>query len=178
MFFQDDRFHPTADDDDYDYQPDDNSTIAPLSMTSSVSTKRIKRRRLLDATKLEDPGFHRIVHKMTHGKPVNIDIYSTNMTPGNAIRGAITGVRHYHCRVGSTDEYQFFKVSDCRSSPQVGREPNKEALILYFDTPDQYEKHMKSPVSAELKQQWNDRATRYRRKREMAQETKGDVVVK
>jgi hypothetical protein len=149
-------------DDDYNYLPEDNSIDDYVSLSSSASTNRKKQRRLLDASLLQDKRFHRFLEPVNGGKPVAVDVYSTSSVPGSPIRGAVTGSKYYQYRTGSVDEYQFFKVTDCRGKTMVGRPPNSEPISLFFDSPEQYEKHFSTKVPAEEKQRWADRAVRYR----------------
>ena len=64
------------------------------------------------------------------------------------IRNAVTGAR-YDILVGSIDEDILFKVIDAS-----GRNGRREPLMLYYDSPEQYEKHHLTIVSTEVKQIW------------------------
>lgn len=91
--------------------------------------------------------------KWTDGKyykNVTIEIYGSGQT-GSRIRNAVSGQR-YNFLVGSVDEDLFFKVTDSRA--HYGR---KEALHLYYDTPEQYENHHFTTVSQNVKNSWNDK---------------------
>ena len=71
---------------------------------------------------------------------------------GSCIINAVTGSK-YNIKVGSAEENIFFKVTD--SSGLNGR---NEPLILYYDSPEQYENHYFTNVLPEAKQQWRQRA--------------------
>lgn len=66
---------------------------------------------------------------------------------GSRIRNAETGNKYPHL-VGSSQEYLYFKISDstCRF--------RKEPLMLYYDNPEQYERHQFTVVNQTVKEQW------------------------
>ena len=71
---------------------------------------------------------------------------------GTRIINAVTGSK-YNIKVGSAEENIFFKVTD--SSGINGR---NEPLMLYYDSPEQYENHYFTNVSQDTKQQWIQRS--------------------
>ena len=77
-------------------------------------------------------------------KPVYYDLYGSGDI-GCHIRHAITGFRTPHL-VGTKDEDQYFVLSDVR-----GVTKNQQPLILFFDSPEQYEKHCYATVSDAIK---------------------------
>lgn len=81
-------------------------------------------------------------------KRVNIELYGSGST-GNRIRNAVTGVK-YNFMVGSSYEDLFFKVTD-----STGRSGRRDPLILYYDSPEQYENHQFTNISTEIKQKWH-----------------------
>ena len=88
--------------------------------------------------------------KWTDGKyykRINIENYGSAHR-GSLIRNAVTGLR-YDILVGCTDEDILFKVTD-----STGRNRRREPLMLYYDTPEQYENHQLTKVSTEVKQNW------------------------
>jgi len=103
-----------------------------------------------DELKMLDSGYHRIV-RAHDGIKTKTEVYSTSFIPGTMIRDAITGHKHYNYFVGSLNEELFFKVKD--TSGFVGN----GSFCLYYDSPEQYERHMKSTVSVNTKKAWTDR---------------------
>jgi hypothetical protein len=83
-------------------------------------------------------------------KRVTIENFGSG-SHGTWIRNAVTGVR-YNIHVGSADEDIFFKVTD-----STGRNGRKEPVMLYYDSPEQYENHHFTSVSTEVKQKWYKR---------------------
>ena len=67
---------------------------------------------------------------------------------GSLIRNAVTGLR-YDILVGSKEETTLFKVTDA-----TGYNERKDPLTLFYDSPEQYEKHHFTNVSTETKQKW------------------------
>jgi hypothetical protein len=150
MDYEDDRFHPTAidDDDDFEefhyYEP---SEAYHQSDSSTIDTYRKKQRKNAEDFKNIDKGYHRIKRIINH-IPIHIEVYTTVNVPGILIRDAITGARYSQYRVGSSNEYLFFKAMD------VTGDFGKEGGLMFFDSPEQYEKHMKTIVSSEIKEKW------------------------
>lgn len=83
-------------------------------------------------------------------KRITIENYGSG-SHGTRVRNAVTGVK-YNVTVGSTDEDIFFKVTD--STARNGR---KEPLMLYYDSPEQYENHHFTTVSLDTKTKWHQR---------------------
>ena len=84
----------------------------------------------------------------TNGKyygKVLIESYGSGQQ-GDRIKNAVTGERTRFA-VGSSDEDLFFKVSD------AGR--RNIPLVLFYDSPEQYENHHFTAVDDKLKESWN-----------------------
>jgi hypothetical protein len=71
---------------------------------------------------------------------------------GTRIINAVTGNK-YNIKVGSAEENLFFKVTD-----STGFNGRNEPLMLYYDSPEQYENHYFTNVSQDAKQQWIQRS--------------------
>jgi hypothetical protein len=71
---------------------------------------------------------------------------------GTRIINAVTGNK-YNIKVGSAEENMFFKVTD-----STGFNGRNEPLMLYYDSPEQYENHYFTNVSQDTKQQWIQRS--------------------
>ena len=84
-------------------------------------------------------------------KQVTIELYGSGDT-GSLIRNAVTGVR-YNFEVGCIYEDLLFKVSDC-----TGRNGRRNPLILFYDSPEQYENHQFTVVSPKIKQKWYEKS--------------------
>ena len=84
-------------------------------------------------------------------KRITIENYGSGSS-GTLIRNAVTGAR-YNITVGSSDEDILFKV--CEST---GRDGRKDPLMLYYDTPEQFENHHFTTISPVIKQKWYKRS--------------------
>jgi len=90
-------------------------------------------------------------------KKVYIECYGSGQV-GTKIRNAVTG-QYYTYTVGSDYEDLLFKVID--SSARQGR---KDPLILFYDTPEQYENHRFNLLSQKTKELWYDKNMEARQK--------------
>jgi len=80
-------------------------------------------------------------------KYITIENYGSGSC-GTRIRNAVTGT-YYNFIVGSSAEDLFFKVIEA-----TGRGGRKESIMLYYDSPEQYENHHLNTVSQEAKERW------------------------
>ncbi len=81
---------------------------------------------------------------------ITIENYGSG-SQGTLIRNAITGNK-YNIAVGHINENMLFKVID-----STGRYGRKEPLILYYDSPEQYENHHFVTISPEIKKRWHEK---------------------
>lgn len=80
-------------------------------------------------------------------KRVTIENYGSGLH-GTLIRNAVTGAR-YDITVGTAVQDILFKVTDTS-----GRNRRREPLMLFYDSPEQYENHHFTVVSPKIKQEW------------------------
>jgi len=80
-----------------------------------------------------------------------IQFFATRNNPGARIRNALTGFSEKH-RVGSCNEDLYFKVTHA-----TGEFDNRESLTLFYDSPEQYEKHWNMRLSQEDKEHWQSK---------------------
>ena len=116
-----------------------------------VSTSKNKN---LQETKKADTKYDKYVKEMkmkwTDGKfydKVIIEMYGSGDT-GTKIRNAVTGSKTPYL-VGSLNEELFFKVADA-----TGNGCRKESLILFYDSPEQYENHQFIMLDQGVKESW------------------------
>lgn len=134
--FNEDLGHPN------NYYSDFNSDI------SSINTEYIKQQKILSEYKKTDKGYN-IVKKKIGKEVVKIEFYDTNYTPKTIIRNAVTGSYQRGCLVGSNDENLFFKVSNA-----CAENHNRDPKILFYDDPEQFERHFKVTCSVQTKELW------------------------
>ena len=139
--FYDDNYHPT-DQNDYDIE------TCSVSVSTSGGDSEYKRlRKIQEDYKKLDKGYSKIKRKID-GKRVSVEIYSTPTHPGATIRNAVTGIYESGNLVGSLDEDNFFTVAFATG------ETGQNTPMLFYDSPQQYERHFGCQVSAEIKSKW------------------------
>ena len=152
--------------DDGDHYSVITDTTINESMNDQQQPRRHKRSRHSDMygnIKAMDSDYHKIVRTEGDVK-VKTDVYSTSITPGTMIRDAITGYKQQTCRVGSWKEDLFFKVHE--ASGYIG----KQSYVLFYDSPEQFERHMKVTISTNIKRIWTDKFARARDRLEKEQQ--------
>lgn len=118
---------------------------------------RLRQKKTTDALKKADKHYQTYSIKFNNtwkGKfyeNVIIENYGSG-SQGTFIRNAVTGVR-YDIIVGSSDEDLLFKVID-----SVDRDKRRVPLMLYYDSPEQYENHHFTTVSPQVKEKWLERS--------------------
>jgi hypothetical protein len=161
MHYQDDPFHPNNpndldDDDDYEYNYVVNDNESVTTRNSSVNTKKNRNQKQYEDIKNIDKGYNKISINV-NGKKTSCELYSTSSTPGVLIRDAITGARLQGYRVGSTTEYLFFKVR------YTGLGCKDNNIILFYDSPEHYERHMHTTIDSETKLKWLNKSLEIRK---------------
>jgi hypothetical protein len=88
-------------------------------------------------------------------KSVRVDFFPTNPTPNSLIRHAMSGAIQYidgkACRSGTRDEDLLFSVI-MATGETVGGAP-----ILFYDNPEQYERHFFTNVPQSIKTRWAEK---------------------
>lgn len=129
-------------DNDYEMDLDELTQVSESTKDSSVSLKTKHKNK----AKKQDKGYEKKV-KIVKDKKVVIDTYHSNDTPGSIIRHAVTGF-WLNARVGSIQENLYFKVRDNTS---------KDTRSLYYDSPEEYERHMFLTLSTDIKGKWTEK---------------------
>lgn len=93
-------------------------------------------------------GFHKI-KIMVNNKIHKLEVFETGYQPGLLIRNAVSGY-YYNHRTGTYKEQLYFKVVDTCNG-------GKNPLFLFYDSPEQYERHYLCSLSKYVKKQWLDR---------------------
>jgi hypothetical protein len=161
MFYEDDHFHPNNLDDEmegnevgsymYPGQAVDRHLYEPSEHSgNTLETYRKNQRKNMGEYKMIDKGFRKITI-LSKGKPVEVEYYQTLSTPGIMIRDAITGARYKEYRVGSKEEDLFFKVRLAIGKSDI------DSMLLFYDSPEVYEGHMRTIVSPQRKETWRNR---------------------
>lgn len=118
----------------------DNWTVATGKSRTAAKNK--------DDDNKKIPGHHRIKIKIDN-IIMKVDFFETGYQPGLNIRNAITG-SYYNNKTGTFDEHLYFKVIDACYS---GKNPH----FLFYESPEQFERHFFCTVSKETKRRWLER---------------------
>jgi len=148
--YEEDTYDPTMED-NY-FEPYENESLSDNSDDFIEVSKKTKKTKGV-ITKNEDKDYHYIRRKI-NGRMVNIDLYETKTTPGTYIRDAITGAKNYQCKVGSSDENNFFKVKITTDDESI-----QDAHTFFFNTPESYERHTGAILSQSTKNAWIEKNT-------------------
>lgn len=104
-----------------------------------------------------------IHRKIDKHKKKKINIFNTSIQINSHIINATTGfpcvdenMKYYS--VGSKEEHLFFKVKF------VSGENNIPGITLFYDGPEQYERHMNTTLSESTKIQYHEKRNRFIRK--------------
>ena len=148
--------HDTAEyayDDEFDYEVEHN--IVDDGDMGSMKSKDKSQRKRHEYNQLMFSNY-RVISRFVNGRNCKIGLFVTSTTPGALICDAVTGNK-FNFKVGSCQEDYFFKV-------KLATNEVKYDVHLYFDTPVQCEKYLKSPLSDTTKEQWKEKYMRYVRK--------------
>ena len=135
MLYEDDMCHPL------------NQECEPITSKYETNTKVKK---IMSDIHQNTKGFHLIKRQSKDGKTINVEVFSSG-GQGSTIRNAISGSYYYGDKVGSKREDLYYKVSV--STGHLGR----DNVILFYDSPEQYERHMYTTVGSENKEKWSDK---------------------
>lgn len=105
--------------------------------------------------------FKLVKRKINKRKKVEIGYFTTSYIPNSKIVNAITGLRYrdedpkLNISVGSIHEDLFFKVriSNGESSP--------DPVLVFYDSPEQFEKHQCILLNQKLKESWLNKRMQY-----------------
>ena len=181
MYYDDDPFHPNLPNDyDDDMEGDDFASEsgsfhfqnvrrddAESMSTSSMSTSRRKRKKLFEDEKNIDKGYCKTSVYVGY-KKVPVEYYHTNDNPGSVIRNAVTGIFETGYKVGKWQEDLFFKVGKLNG-------PGRH--VLFYDSPEQYERHFFLTVDPAIKEQWESKALYARQRRVQESQVEIEYVV-
>jgi hypothetical protein len=133
---------------DNEYVCDDDSD----ETSSGVDTLMNERRRINREYKKLDKGYY-CINYIRKGKNYKIESYSTPVLTNGFIRHATSGAYLEH-RVGSKFEDLYFIVTDS-TAPYC--KDHLEPRKLYYNNPEEFERHRLTLVSQPIKETWNDK---------------------
>ena len=115
----------------------------PLNPESQIMDNNIVKKFMVSSTK---KGFYSLKRKVNNNK-VNVDVYASGGL-GTNIRNAISGEYYHGYKIGTKKEDLFYKASV--STGETGN----EAVVLFFENPEQYERHFYTQVDVADKERW------------------------
>jgi len=104
-----------------------------------------------------EPG-HYLLYRNVGGNRFNIEMYMTKNKPGTIIRHAVSGIREKNMRTGRRDEDAYFKVAYSIGECGQDRYGN-----LFYNSPEEYERHFHTTVSQQIKEKWLNRNMEYQK---------------
>jgi hypothetical protein len=128
MYYED-TFHPSQDNDILNHQKKELNNVKSCDSGYTF----VYRDKVLPSGKI---------------KKTRVDCY-TSSDSGTNIRNAETG-NYYKYKVGSKEEDLFFKIA--LSSGEI--HASNGSNILFYDSPEQYEKHLMYELSDDIKEKW------------------------
>jgi hypothetical protein len=105
--------------------------------------------------------FRLVSRKIGRRKKIQCGYFTTSFNPNSKIVNAITGLRYRDedpkCKylVGSLEENLLFKV--CISNGETGQDP----VLLFYDSPEQFEKHQYTALKQIIKEEWLNKKLHY-----------------
>ena len=132
---------------DNEYVSDDSDETS-----SGVDTEINERRRINREYKRMDKHYY-CINYTKKGKTYKIESYSSPVLTNGYIRHATSGAYLEH-RVGSKYDDLYFIVSDSTAPPSKDYlEPRK----LYYNNPEEFERHRLTRVPQQIKEEWNEK---------------------
>ena len=131
----------------HDVYMEDDISISTTNYT--VTSEKKKRLKALEDIKRLDKGYNK-VFRHRNGKQYSVEYYATSLNPGRKIRNAINGA-YTNCLVGSYDEDLFFKLR------LLTDKCDEDLTTLYYDSPEQYEKHFNTELDDATKEKWKNK---------------------
>jgi hypothetical protein len=142
-----------------DIDPDEyNNRFPENGSEESTVAGSFNRRKVSSNPKMEDDGYN-CVYRIVEKQRVKVEFYETSATPNMYIRDAITGYR-LPFKTGTSDEDQFFSVRFA-----TGETKRRDASNLFYDNPEQYERHFFTTVPQQTKDAWLNKVTYAKRVR-------------
>lgn len=154
--YYDDPYDPNLPNDyDEDYGESTYNQIDSNSISDedddTLDSQKLRKKKFEDLKNI-DRGYVKARINTGHNK-ITVEYYKTANMIGTKIRNALMGI-YENYRVGRKDEDLFFKVVST-----VVKDSNGESHLLFYDSPEQYEKHFQCEVSDKIKRKWLEKSS-------------------
>jgi len=130
--------------DKIDYQSLDHDSMSVTNSSLDSNEKAYRKEEYV--LKMDDTGFYSYKKRVGYER-VKVECYATDLFKN--IRHAVTGVVSRH-RAGTKYQDLYFSVTDTSG---LGRKL-KYPKHLYYDSPEEYERHHHIQISQESKERW------------------------
>jgi len=131
MLYEDDMCHPL------------NQECEPV--IKNGTNQKVKK--MMSDMYQNNKGFHLVKRYSKDGSQHNVQVFSSG-GQGSTIRNAISGSYYYGDKVGSKKEDLYYKVSVSTNSV------DRDVVVLFYESPEQYERHLFATVDPEHKKLW------------------------
>jgi len=127
---------------------------------SSIDTEIREHRKLKEVYKRLNKDYYSFKRKVFDGEGIRmekVELYSSPLLTNGFIRNATTGITMEH-RVGSKYEDLYFRVMDVYpgNHTPINELPRK----LYYDNPEQCERHLQVSIGKDIKEKWLEKNLR------------------
>lgn len=133
-----------------------------IEETSSIDTELRDRRKITELHKRMDKDYYSYKRKAFGEDGMRMEkvqVYSSPLLSHGFIRNAVTGIRMEH-RVGSKYEDLYFRVFDVHADNHTPL--NDLPRKLFYDNPEQCERHLQLTISKDVKETWAEKNLRAR----------------
>jgi hypothetical protein len=130
---------------------------------NSITSKERFNKEEQDDKKKTKAGLHTIKRRI-NGRMKKITLFNTAETINSVLINAITGIPYYNdggklkYRVGTAQEHDVFKVKFLTG------ENNVPGIVLCYDSPEQYERHLMCKLDDSIKQKWHNKNCEYKKR--------------
>jgi hypothetical protein len=159
-----------------DIDPDEynNNQYADMDIDSEPSTviiaKNKHHHRRNDAVSADSGCV--VVYRQVNGRQAKVACYETHNSPNRFIRDAVTGAFMPY-RVGSKDEDLFFSILVA-----TGENGKREPMLLFYDNPEQYERHFYTELPKQAKNAWLQKVMAARNAQASVPENPPEILVR
>jgi hypothetical protein len=136
-----------------DYECHEYNNYFDYTSEKSAEDSFRQHKHVAKGARFEDKGYNRVRRSFKGDKRnMFIEYYETSASPNVYIRDAISGAIRAPYRTGTANEDLFFSVRLATG------ETRANGSNLYYDSPEQYERHFRIEVPESVKQTWRIRA--------------------